>query len=44
MMKRNYERATFAVITLDVKDVITTSTTPGGTGGSGGILLPEDIF
>lgn len=44
MMKKAYERATLAVVTLDAKDVITTSTTPGGTGGSGGILLPEDIF
>lgn len=42
MMKKAYERATLAVVTLDVKDVITTSTYTGDVGG--GVVLPEDIF
>ena len=42
MEKKIYERATMSVLTLSVKDVITTSTYAGDL--SSGIVLPEDIF
>ena len=37
-----YERATLLVVTLNVKDVITTSGDP--TDSDSSIVLPEDIF
>ena len=40
--KKMYERATVSVLTLSVKDIITTSTYEGDV--SSGIILPEDIF
>ena len=42
MEKRQYERASMSVLTLSVKDVITTSTYTGDV--SSGLVLPEDIF
>ena len=42
MEKKIYERATVSVLTLSVKDVITTSTYTGDV--SSGLVLPEDIF
>ena len=40
--KKLYERATLAVLNLNVKDVITTSGTV--VDGDTTIVLPEDIF
>jgi hypothetical protein len=40
--RQSYERATLAVVALNVKDVITTSGV--SVDGDTSIVLPEDIF